>query len=82
MTQSIKTKLSKGFQTVIPSEIRQKLNAEPGDEIIWSIIGDEVFIRLKKKNSTDPIKNLIGNFSTQTEDNATKELDKVVYEDQ
>lgn len=78
----IKTILSKGFQTVIPSEIREKLNAEPGDEIIWSIIGDEVFIRLKKKNSTDPIKNLIGKFSTQTKDNATKELDKVPYEDQ
>ena len=81
MAQLIKTKLSKGYQTVLPSEIRAKLNAEPGDEIIWSIIGEEVFIRLKKKTSIDSIKNLIGKFATPTEDNATKELDKVIYED-
>ena len=81
MTRLIKTKLSKGYQTVLPSEIREKLNAKPGDEIIWSLIGEEVSIRLKKKTPIDSLKNLIGKFATPTEDNATKELDRVMYED-
>jgi AbrB family looped-hinge helix DNA binding protein len=81
MTQLIKTKLSKGFQTVLPSEIREKLNAEPGDEIIWSIIGEDVYIRIKKKNTIDPIERLIGRFATKEKDDATKEIDKIVYED-
>ena len=81
MTRLIKTKLSKGYQTVPPSEIREKLTAEPGDEIIWSIIGEEVSIRLKKKTPIDSLKILIGKFATPTEDNATKELDRVMYED-
>lgn len=81
MTQLIKTKLSKGYQTVLPSEIREKLNAEPGDEIIWSIIGEDVSIRLKKRIPINSIKNLIGKFATPTEDNATEELDRVMYED-
>ena len=79
MTQLIKTKLSKGFQTVLPAEIREKLKAEPGDEIIWSIIGEEIYIRIKKKNVIDPIEKLIGRFATREKDNATKEIDKIVH---
>ncbi len=79
MTQLIKTKLSKGFQTVLPAEVREKLQAKPGDEIIWSIIGDEIYIRIKKKNETDPIEKLVGRFATRDEDNATDQIDKTVY---
>lgn len=77
MTQPIKTKLSKGFQTVLPSEIREKLNAKPGDEITWSIIGEEVFIRIKKQSHEDPIQHLIGKLHTDKEDNATEKIDHV-----
>ncbi len=81
MTQTIKTKISKGFQTVVPSEVRSKLHGQPGDEIIWSIIGDEVFIRIKKAGSGDPLKDLIGSYATKTGDNATKNLDDIVSGD-
>ncbi|MHA1315855.1 MAG: AbrB/MazE/SpoVT family DNA-binding domain-containing protein [Candidatus Helarchaeota archaeon] len=80
MTCPIITKLSKGFQTVLPSEIRKKLDVSPGDEIIWSIIGNEVFIRVKKRRLNDPIKELIGQFSTSEEDNATEHLDSIINE--
>jgi bifunctional DNA-binding transcriptional regulator/antitoxin component of YhaV-PrlF toxin-antitoxin module len=73
-----KTKISKGYQTVVPAVIRTKFKCEPGDEVIWSIIGDDVFIRLKKRAKTDPIKELIGQFSTEECDDATIALDEIV----
>ena len=73
-----KTKISKGYQTVVPAVIRTKFKCEPGDEVIWSIIGDDVFIRLKKRVKTDPLKELIGRFSTKESDNATVALDDIV----
>ena len=78
MTNLTKTKISKGYQTVVPAIIRTKFKCEPGDEVIWSIIGDAVFIRLKKKSEIDPITKLIGQFSTEESDNATIALDEMV----
>jgi AbrB family looped-hinge helix DNA binding protein len=78
MADVIKTKISKGFQTVLPSEVRNKLGGEPGDEILWSIVGDEVFIHVKRRNKADPLKGLIGAFSTESEDDATKNIDNLV----
>ena len=80
MTDMIRTKVSKGFQTVLPSEIRNKFGGEPGDEIIWSIVGDDVFIHIRKKKSQDPLKNLIGAFGTESEDDATRNIDHVLSE--
>ncbi|MHA1263913.1 MAG: AbrB/MazE/SpoVT family DNA-binding domain-containing protein [Candidatus Helarchaeota archaeon] len=80
MTRPIRTKLSKGFQTVLPAEIREKLKVLPGDDIIWSIVGDEVFIRVKKRRIEDPIRELIGKFSTEKDDNATENIDKIINE--
>lgn len=82
MTDLIKTKISKGFQIVVPVEIREKIGAEPGDEIIWSIIGNDVFIRVKRNYNEDPIKKLIGKFTTPTADDVSKNMDKVIYGDQ
>jgi len=74
----IKTKISKGFQTVLPAEVRNKLGGEPGDEILWSIVGNEVFIHVKRKTKDDPLKALIGAFSTESEDDSTKNMDNLV----
>ncbi|HMF32637.1 MAG TPA: AbrB/MazE/SpoVT family DNA-binding domain-containing protein [Candidatus Lokiarchaeia archaeon] len=79
MAGIIKSKISKGFQTVIPAEVRAILQGQPGDEVIWSIIGDEVFIRIKKRNAEDPLKELIGQFSSETAEDATAAIDDVVY---
>ncbi|MHA1745164.1 MAG: AbrB/MazE/SpoVT family DNA-binding domain-containing protein [Promethearchaeota archaeon] len=78
MKNLTKTKISKGYQTVVPAVIRTKFKCEPGDEVIWSIIGDDVFIRLKKRTKIDPIKELIGQFSTEKSDDATKAIDEIV----
>ncbi len=80
MKNLIKTKISKGYQTVVPAEVRSKFNSEPGDEVIWSIIGEDVFIRIKKRANIDPIKELIGQFSTKESDDSTNSLDEIVSE--
>ncbi len=79
MADIIKTKISKGFQTVVPAEIRSRFHGEPGDEIIWSIIGDQVFIRIKKHTQHASLRDLIGKYATEIEDNATENIDNVVY---
>lgn len=80
MKKLIKTKISKGYQTVVPAEVRAKFKSEPGDEVIWSIIGKDVFIRIKRRTKADPIKELIGRFSTKESDNSTDSLDEIVSE--
>ncbi|MHA1522277.1 MAG: AbrB/MazE/SpoVT family DNA-binding domain-containing protein [Promethearchaeota archaeon] len=80
MSHIIKTKISSGYQTVIPAPIRKKFQGGPGDEVIWSIIGDEVFIRIRRKTNSDPLAELIGKFSTEENDDATSFHDLVVNE--
>ena len=80
MKNLIITKISKGYQTVVPAEIRSKFNSGPGDEVIWSIIGEDVFIRIKRKRKIDPIKELIGRFSTKEKDDSTNLIDEIVSE--
>ena len=80
MAQPITTKISKGYQTVVPAEVRARFRGEPGDEIIWSIIGDQVYIRIKPKTGIDPLLKFVGKFSTKESIDATKELDETVYD--
>ena len=82
MVEITRSKISKGYQTVIPAEVRAKLHGQPGDEIIWSIIGNEVFIRIKRKTLEDPLNTLIGRFLGPTNEDATANLDHVVYGDE
>ncbi len=56
----IKTKISKGFQTVVPKEIRKKLGLVPGDSITWEEKRDgTVVVKPKKKKSLDDIVGII-----------------------
>lgn len=79
MAVKIETKVSSGFQTVLPAEIREKFNVGPGDEVVWTVIGDEIFVRVRKKGGEDPLSKLIGAFPTKTKADATAEIDEVVY---
>jgi AbrB family looped-hinge helix DNA binding protein len=45
------TKISKGFQTVVPSEIRKRFNVGPGDVMEWITTTEGVKIRFRKKVS-------------------------------
>lgn len=80
MANVVRTRISKGYQTVVPSEVRRRIGGEPGDEIIWSIIGNDVYLRVRKQGAEDPLKELIGAFETRSRDDATASLDDVVSE--
>ncbi|BDZ66720.1 AbrB/MazE/SpoVT family DNA-binding domain-containing protein [Methanobacterium ferruginis] len=45
------TKISKGFQTVVPAEIRKNFNVGPGDIMEWTTTEDGVKIKFRKKVS-------------------------------
>lgn len=79
MAVKIETKVSSGFQTVLPAEIREKFDVGPGDEVVWTVVGDEIFVRVRKKGGEDPLSKLIGAFPTKTKVDATAEIDAVVY---
>lgn len=45
----ISTKISNGYQTVVPSEIRKKYNIEPHDIIEWNMTDKGIKISFRKK---------------------------------
>ena len=44
-----KTKISDGYSTVLPAEIRKMLNLAPGDILQWEIESGVITIRPRKK---------------------------------
>jgi len=53
------TKISKGFQTVVPSEIRKKFDIGPGDILEWKSTTKGAEIRFRKKISFEDIAGMI-----------------------
>ena len=53
------TKVSKGFQTVIPSKIRKKLNVQAGDCVKWSLHDNMVTIEFNKEVTFEDICGII-----------------------
>lgn len=79
MAVRVRTKVSSGFQTVLPAEIREKFGVGLGDEVVWTVVGDEIFVRVKKKGGEDSLAKLIGAFPTKIKADATAEIDAIVY---
>ena len=44
-----KTKISKGYQTVIPSAVREAFGVQPGDYVEWIEERDGVVVRFRKR---------------------------------
>lgn len=44
-----KTKISKGFQTVVPSAVREAFDVEPGDYVEWTEGQDGLVVRFRKR---------------------------------
>jgi len=64
------TTVYKGYQTVIPSEIRKKLGIQPKDKITWDLKDDgTVNLNFKKQKTTE---DLIGCISSENITNAVK----------
>ncbi|OPY24860.1 MAG: hypothetical protein A4E27_01122 [Methanobacterium sp. PtaU1.Bin242] len=49
------TKISKGFQTVVPSDIRKKFDVIPGDILEWKATKNGAEIRFRKKVTIEDI---------------------------
>ena len=43
------TKISEGYSTILPAEIRKALNLTPGDILIWDINDGTISIKPRKK---------------------------------
>ena len=52
---SSKSKISKGFLTVIPKEVRRKVSLKEGDMIEWSVKGETIRVLPYKKVGIDDI---------------------------
>lgn len=59
MSLTNKTKISKGFQTVVPSSIRKKFSVGPGDLIEWFPSEEGVELKFRKKVSLDEITDIV-----------------------
>lgn len=55
-----RTKVSKGYQVVVPAPIRKKHGIEPGDELIWEEEGREIRVVPRKKLSLPDILGMVG----------------------
>jgi AbrB family looped-hinge helix DNA binding protein len=55
----MKTKISKGFQTVVPGEIRKKLGLEPGDSLEWQEKDGIVTVKPRKRRTLKDITGII-----------------------
>lgn len=49
------TKVSKGFQTVVPSDIRKKFDVGPGDILEWKPTKNGAEVKFRKKVTIDDI---------------------------
>jgi len=54
------TKISEGYSTVLPAEIRKKLNLSPGDILQWDIENNSIIIVPRKKVTLSDICGCIG----------------------
>ncbi|MFQ6050370.1 MAG: AbrB/MazE/SpoVT family DNA-binding domain-containing protein [Candidatus Hydrothermarchaeota archaeon] len=69
-----KTKISKGFQVVIPSKIRKEFGLEPEDEVVWILEDKKLSISFRKKKKLSA---LIGKIDMGETD--PQMIDEVVY---
>jgi len=55
--KELRTKISKGYQVVVPSELRREFRLEVGDEVIWTLDKGWISTRFTKKSA---LSNIIG----------------------
>ncbi|MDI9437000.1 MAG: AbrB/MazE/SpoVT family DNA-binding domain-containing protein [Euryarchaeota archaeon] len=53
------TKISKGFQTVVPARIRKRFQVGPGDIMEWIPTGDGVELKFRKKVAIDDVLGMV-----------------------
>lgn len=53
------TKVSKGYQTVVPSELRKDYDISPGDKLVWEEEKGEIKVRVRKRKTLADITGMI-----------------------
>jgi bifunctional DNA-binding transcriptional regulator/antitoxin component of YhaV-PrlF toxin-antitoxin module len=53
------TKISKGYQTVVPAELRKAYDIAPGDKLVWERSGSTIKIRVRKRKTWADITGMI-----------------------
>lgn len=53
------TKVSKGYQTVVPSGLRKAYGIVPGDRLVWEEERGEIRVRVKKRKTLADITGII-----------------------
>lgn len=54
-----KSKVSKGYLTVVPKEVRRATRIREGDILEWSLEGDKIVVRPRRRRTVDDITGLI-----------------------
>jgi bifunctional DNA-binding transcriptional regulator/antitoxin component of YhaV-PrlF toxin-antitoxin module len=54
----IRTRISKGYQVVVPAELRRQYKLDVGDEVVWGLGEKGVVTEFRKKPSLRNIVNL------------------------
>jgi bifunctional DNA-binding transcriptional regulator/antitoxin component of YhaV-PrlF toxin-antitoxin module len=54
-TTKIHSKISKGYQVVVPSKLRKRYGISIGDEVLWQISDEGVSVQLQKKSDLTDI---------------------------
>lgn len=49
------TKISKGYQTVVPAELRKAHGISPGDKLVWGEEKGEIKVRVRKRKTLEDI---------------------------
>ena len=53
--EKIRTKISKGYQVVVPWQLRKRYEVSVGDEVLWEISNKGVSIQVHKRPSLGEI---------------------------
>jgi AbrB family looped-hinge helix DNA binding protein len=53
------TKVSKGYQTVVPAELREAHGISPGDRLLWEEEKGEIKVKVKKRKTLEDIAGMI-----------------------
>ncbi|MGQ0797132.1 MAG: AbrB/MazE/SpoVT family DNA-binding domain-containing protein [Methanobacteriota archaeon] len=54
-----RTKVSKGYLTVVPKEVRRASQVREGDVLEWSLEGDVIVVRPRHRRTVDDIAGII-----------------------
>ena len=65
--REIRTRISKGYQVVVPSELRKEYGVAEGDEVIWIASDHGVTTEFRKRPS---IANIVGLGSSHERDSS------------